>query len=153
MGLFNKKKEVKEILKLPSLSGGSVFPELPKKEEMKPLPTLPSFSSFPQLSSMQMSKPLEFESMRPVMKPSIMENEGENISETLKEPVFVKIDRYREALEEMSTIKRKLQETSSLLERIKDTRAREENEINNWSQEINTIKEKIEEINKKLFSA
>jgi hypothetical protein len=69
-----------------------------------------------------------------------------------EEPIFVKIDKYREALANLEMIKRKLHETSNLLEKIKETRAREEEELNIWAEEINVIKEKISLIDKKLFS-
>ena len=149
MALFKKRKE-KELSELPSLSEMPAFPEFPGKEERKigelPVPVLPS-----------LSKPFDFEQIKmpsmPAMKPITVDISEEKGMNRLKEPIFVKIEKYREALTNLETIKRKLKETSSLLEKIRETRAREEEELELWSQEIDSIKEKIGLIDKKIFSA
>jgi hypothetical protein len=152
MGIFNKKKEVdKELPSLPSLPEMPTFPELPK-ERGAPLMNLQQFTvSVPQL-------PSEFESRTQPrsMVMEIGEEEKKGMTEIAKlkeQPIFVKIDKYREAVMNLEMIKKKLQETSNLLEKIKETRAKEEEELNIWVEEVNTIKEKIEMIDKKLFGS
>lgn len=68
-------------------------------------------------------------------------------------PVFVKIDKFKDAIANFELVKKKLQESSSLLEKIKETRAKEEEELNSWSAELNTLKEKIAAIDRKIFSS
>ena len=152
MGIFNKKKGFdKELPSLPSLPEMPTFPELPKEREA-PLMNLQQFTvSVPQL-------PSEFES-RIQSRPMVMEIGEEEkkgmteIARLKEQPIFVKIDKYREAVMNLEMIKKKLQETSNLLEKIKETRAKEEEELNIWVEEVNTIKEKIEMIDKKLFGS
>jgi len=155
MGLFKKRKDIKEKIlpTLPQLPEMPAFPELPKFSEMKEMSALPAFTSSipslpPQLSS-------DMDLIRVPIKPMTEEIGERNYEEKeiakLKEPIFVKIDRYRDAVMNLEMIKKKLNETSNLLEKIKETRTKEEEELDLWTQEINTIKEKIETIDKKLF--
>jgi hypothetical protein len=137
MDFFKKKKEVRE-LKLPELPSAPEFPELPSESESSELPQLPKL---PVISS--------FEKMdRPVNRPFAVEMGEEKRSK----PVFVKIDKFKEAMANFEMVKKKLQESSSLLDKIKETRAREEEELNQWSHELNTLKEKIAMIDRKIFS-
>jgi hypothetical protein len=141
MGLFSKKKEaVKELPRFES----PLFPEMPRERpsEMSELPSLPSLPSLPMFSSEIKAQPREFTM-------DISENRG--ISK-LKEPIFVKIDKFRDALSNLEVIKKKLQESSELLDKIKAIRSNEEEELEEWSHELNLIKEKVAAIDKKLFS-
>ena len=141
MALFSKKKEVKELPKFES----PLFPEIPREQMLPELPSLPEIPSF----SMPAPQP---EPMRVQQRPFTFDiSEGRGISK-LKEPIFVKIDKFRDALSNLEFIKRKLQESSELLEKIKEIRGSEEEELEKWSQEINVIKEKVSQIDKKLFS-
>ena len=161
MALFKKKEAKKELPELPSLPEMPSFPELPKEKEEPLLRPLPNFSQmipiipkpFPQMEEIRVP-------IRPMVQ-EISEERGTRMPEMplpmtqmheREGPIFVKIDKYREALTNLEMIKRKLHETSNLLEKIKETRAREEEELNIWMEEINAIKEKISIIDKKLFS-
>jgi hypothetical protein len=149
MSLFKKKEAKKELSSLPQLPEMPRFPELPKESSMPLLPPFP-FQSTSRLEEIKV----------PPLRPMTMEMHEMPFKETMpempeprpREPIFVKIDRYRDAIMQMEIIKRKLHETSNLLEKIKDTRAKEEEELNIWMNEINAIKEKISIIDKKLFS-
>jgi len=140
MALFSKKKEVKELPKFES----PLFPEIPRERALPELPSLPEIPPFsmPQMQAepMKQQRPFTFDI-----------SEGRGISK-LKEPIFVKIDKFRDALSNLELIKKKLQESSELLEKIKEIRSSEEEELEKWSQEINVIKEKVSQIDKKLFS-
>jgi len=69
-----------------------------------------------------------------------------------KEPIFVKIEKFRESIEHIESINKKIQELVELMEKIKQTRAKEEEEITRWEKEILDIKEKLVSIDQKLFS-
>lgn len=153
MGLFRKKKEVKE-LKLPEAP--SAFPELPseKHEEsgLPPLPNLPALKpigTLPQLEPVERIVPKMVELHRPAMpKATIPQMQVLNI----KEPIFIKIDKFKEAMANFELVKKRLNETTELLEKIKETRAKEEEELNDWAEELGLIKQKISSIDKKIFS-
>jgi len=161
MALFKRKKEVKE-LKLPE---APVFPELPsfpslpalpaeeKEAKLAKLPTLPTLPTLPQLPTLPSieEKPITF---IPQLKPPTPEITAEEKEiPKAKEQIFVKIDRFKDALTNFELIKKKLQQTSSLLEKIRETRAKEEEELNLWQEELDSIKTKIFSIDKKLFSS
>jgi hypothetical protein len=163
MALFKKKEAKKELPEMPMLPEMPSFPELPKEKEeplLRPLPSFPPMipivpKPFPQMEQIRVP-------VRPMVQEISEERETRmpempapmRMPEMIRreEPIFVKIDKYREALADLEMIKRKLHETSSLLEKIKETRSREEEELNIWIEEINVIKEKISLIDKKLFS-
>lgn len=138
MALFGKRKEaVKELPKFES----PMFPDMPRERVEHGLPELPSIPSLPTLQSAKIS-PRAF---------TMDISESREISR-LKEPIFVKIDKFRDALGNLELIKKKLQESSELLDKIRAIRSNEEEELEQWSHEINLIKEKVDMIDKKLFS-
>ena len=138
MALFGKKKEVKELPKFEA----PLFPEMPMhSERMLPeLPTLPELPSMPMMPSK--AQPRAF---------TMDISEHKEVSK-LKEPIFVKIDKFRDALSNLEMIKKKIQESSELLDKIKEIRSNEEEELEKWSQDLNLIKEKVASIDRKLFS-
>lgn len=156
MSLFNKKKDVRE-LRLPEAP--MMFPELPSEDMHEG-----SMSTFPGLQPISMSSlpplpPMNMQSISPEAKMQMPSTNFMN-KETMfpktemakfNEPIFIKIDKYREALANFELIKKRLQETSSLLDKIKDTRKREEEELNSWAQEMESIKLKVSAIDKKMF--
>jgi hypothetical protein len=137
MALFSKKKEVaKELPRFES----PLFPEMPREKSGLPeLPKLPELQPMPS--------ELKFQPRAFTMDIS----EAKGISR-LREPIFVKVDKFRDALSNLEMIKKKLQESSELLDKIRNIRSDEEEEIEKWSQELNIIKDKIDVIDKKLFS-
>ena len=74
------------------------------------------------------------------------------IKPKMREPIFVKIDKFKEAVESLETINKKIQELNDLMMKIKETRAREEEEITKWEMEIQEIKSRLTIIDQKLFS-
>ncbi len=70
----------------------------------------------------------------------------------LKEPIFVKIDKFKDALNNFEAIKKKLTEIEALLKKVKETRSREQEELDMWEREIMTIKDRVASIDGKLFS-
>lgn len=147
MALFKSKKDSNE-LKLPELPSSPAFPELPKAEEHT-LPSLPSLPQprpipqLPQLSHLQRLPPLH----------PVQEKEMEETKTSKEGPMFIKIDKFKDAMANFEMIKKKLNESSRLLENIKETRAKEEQELNEWASELNALKEKITQIDKKIFSS
>jgi len=145
MILFKKKDSEKKFPEIHEMSGMPTFPEIPRGAgEARPEREEFDISSFPEPPR------------RVAITPTIMPFEPirRDISEereTVKEPVFVKINKYREALSSFEIVKKKLQETSNILERIRELKQKEDEEIEKWNQELASLKEKINAIEGKLF--
>ena len=141
--LFGKKSE-KRLLELPELPSLPAFPDIPKiqREERPEMPV--STPMFPEIP-IQQSRPLF-----PASTPFISEVAEEYV-ETSKEPIFVKISKYKEALSSFEMLKKKVYETSSILEKIREIKQQEEMQIEEWQKELEIIKEKLNAINNKLF--
>lgn len=69
-----------------------------------------------------------------------------------REPIFIKIDKFSEALSNFESIRKKIEEIDDLLKRTKEIRQKEQEEFDAWEKEIIEIKEKINIIDEKLFS-
>ena len=133
MGLFSKKRS--EELELPK------FPDLPDE---------PSFPSYEPEFAGQEESPDEFGipqrkqvSERPMFEP--IERRS------IEKPVFVKIEQYREALDNIEAIKTKVHEAEELLSRLDQLRSQEDKELQNWHENISRIKDKLLSVDKKLF--
>ena len=94
-------------------------------------------------------RPLE--NVQPRMNPEQMRMELPKPLEVQEKPVFVKIERYREAMAEVDNLKQKLKETEYILDKLEDIRTQEQVELSNCHNNVNKIKEKLLEIDKKLF--
>src|SRR4030042_1697931 len=142
--LFGKKSE-KRPLELPELPAfPAAFPDVPKiqREERPEIPV--STPMFPEIPNQQ-SRPLY-----PTSTSLISEIAEEHV-ETQKEPIFVKISKYKEALSSFETLKKKVYETSSILQKIREIKQQEEMQIEEWQKELEVIKEKLNAIDNKLF--
>jgi hypothetical protein len=139
--LFGKKTE-KKPLELPELPSLPTFPDIPRiqREEKPEMST----SMFPEIPNQQ-SRPLF-----PASTPSISEITEEPV-EITKEPIFVKISKYKEALSSFEILKKKIYETTSILEKIREIKQQEEMQIEEWQKELEIIKEKLNAIDNKLF--
>ena len=67
------------------------------------------------------------------------------------EPIFVRIDKFEFALENIRGIRKKIDEMESLLTNLRQVNAKEDMELSEWEREINAIKEKIYSIDSNLF--
>jgi hypothetical protein len=69
-----------------------------------------------------------------------------------KEPLFIRIDKYKTAVEGIQDSKHKLMEIEKILADIKDLRSKEESELQEWEKQIQNAKSNIEAADKILFS-
>ena len=67
------------------------------------------------------------------------------------EPVFVRIDKYQEALINFQDIKKRILETEDLLKEINEIKTKEEKELQEWEEEIKSAKEKLDKIDESWF--
>ena len=179
MGLFGKKKKEEKGEELPLPPAPPRFPEMeevkravsPPKEEffIKPMPKMPflqmppSLEDFPEAPLTQKKvieeippkelarEPREIKPVR-IIQPVMEMERISKLRTKMKEPIFVKIEKFKDALASFEEIKEDLDNSFELLSKIKETREQEKEEIDNWEKEITEIKERIEDINSKLFS-
>jgi len=66
-------------------------------------------------------------------------------------PVFVQIDDYRDAMNDIELMKQKVREVEYILDRLNEIKSQESLEISNCETSLEKIKEKLIGIDKKLF--
>ncbi len=66
-------------------------------------------------------------------------------------PVFVKIEDYKNVLELMEKLKKRLADAKQMLEKISELKREEDAIIESWQSDIEKVEEKIEFIDRTLF--
>ncbi len=181
MSLFGK-KEKKEAPTLPKLPELPSLPNLEENnpDQMHQLPAFPN-SNFGEKFSQntiknavtgedepdfEMSQPLENDAPLERIKGPAMSmqiEEGTPMAEKTveryskpkaisAEPVFIRLDKFKESLEIFEDTKEKIDEIEELLKETKDLKEKEEEELSMWTNEIQNIKEQIGQIDKDIFS-
>ena len=155
MNFFKRKPE--EKLELPELSNSGKLPEFPE------LPSLPESHTEEQHEQEQL-RPLPSFSQpiapQPALSRSIMMPERKSMDlaefskskESIKEPIFVKLDKFKDAVEKFEQIKVKVSEIDDSLKKLREIKDREEHELRSWEEEVRSIKEKVASIDSSLFS-
>ena len=135
MPLFKKKE--KPLRNLPSLKELPEFPtyyplentNIKRAISHSSLPPL-SLSPLPQLPPLSQSSDYF---------PKVYEKK----QEIRREPVFIRIQEYKAAVETVQKIKEKIAEAEEILKGIQQLREKEQYEIKNWQNQIADIREKI----------
>jgi hypothetical protein len=148
MGLFSKKKE--ETHELPPLK----FPELPK--------SVPSFDSGKQMQAQEANEIKQAVSPSPAM-PSMpgqprMPEQGARPSVAkmpespgVEKPLFVKIDKYRDVVSTLNSLKSRLHEADEILATLNTIKDKEAKELAAWHTDLEKIRNQLLDIDKKLF--
>ena len=158
MGFFSKKEEEKKAL--PELPGTSKLPELP------PLPSFPKnefrdsgigLQAIKTTVNEGSEKGLEYMPKEPEEKRTIEASDKESIRASVsrtvsKEPVFIKLDKFKEAVDKFDEIKDKVSEIESALRKLKDIKEKEDSELKAWDEEMQLIRQKVEIIDNSLFN-
>lgn len=161
MGLFSKKK-VEEKQELPPLK----FPEFSKfKEEphfesvnpsdqgiikrtIVPPPNLMIPIRKPvQPKSEDMMMPMPEERPRQIERPRPSEFSPPKRDRTL----FVKIDKYKDVMAKMDTIREKIAESEKVLQRLQQIRGQEDHELKMWQEDLNRVKDTLVAVDRALF--
>ena len=128
MGIFNKKEAMRERIKPP------VFPGLPEHDFPTYEPSFPSSSETIKRAVKGFDEPME----RPLMMPE-------------EKAIFVKVDKYKEAIDTLEIIKEKLKTSQTILNELKELKRKEEAELEEWRNSIEDIKEKLTLVDNNLF--
>ena len=144
MVLFGKKKRPEDSLRLP---------ELPKLEfpsyepQVRPVTERPDIHELREIVRETRAPDIPVRKMVPqqgLEKPVFARHI--NIGE--EKPLFVKLDRYKQAVNDIEHIKNRLREAEHLLDEIDRIRIEENRELEEWRAEINRLKEKLLDIDK-----
>ncbi|MEK6836002.1 MAG: hypothetical protein AABX55_03205 [Nanoarchaeota archaeon] len=132
MALFKDKKKSISSYPIPE----KAFPDFPKpdfEEEEMPSYT-PSFTeNFDTLKEVKRALPSSLS--RPTSEKSL----------------FIKIDKYEQAMSSLVSIKNKIEEVQKIINNLKQIKQDEDNELEQWQENLNTIKDKLMSIDKTLF--
>ncbi len=69
-----------------------------------------------------------------------------------KSPVFIRVDKFEQALGIFNQAKEKIYEMEKLLSEINELKRKEEKELSDWSVEIQSMKNQIEKVEEDIFS-
>src|SRR3989344_1284599 len=165
MGLFSKKKKEVKIEALPPL------PEIPRFEpRVVENIELPSYEPTMAVIKKEVGEPQigpsRIDLAIPMRKPSgtiikkslieerhIAEERPELRYSRDEKPVFVKIDKYKDALRMIEDIKSKIEEAEKSISELESIKNTEQKNIESWKSDLNEIKSKLLDIDKKLFEA
>lgn len=138
MALFKDKKQLDDI----PIPKKTTFPDFPKpdfeEEEEDELPSYkPSFSE-------------DFDTLKELKKP-VRVSEIPRAREN--KPFFIKIDKYEEAMANLTSIKAKLEELEGIINNLRQIKRDEDRELEMWQGHLNTIKDKLIMIDQTLFES
>jgi hypothetical protein len=76
----------------------------------------------------------------------------ENINRVSGEkPVFVKIDNYQDAIDNIDKVKEMISDAEGLLDNIHKLRSDEDRELENWHRSLDKLKDRLLNVDRKLF--
>ena len=115
--------------------------------------------------TLEISEPLRIAPLppihQPLMPPSLIPSPQPQISlppqpritqPKIKEPVYIRIDKFKSAISSFQEIHNKILEIEDLFRGIKELKQREDTELREWEREIETLKMRIDGINQNIFS-
>ncbi|MFH1455723.1 MAG: hypothetical protein ABIF40_02120 [archaeon] len=150
MGLFDSKKKASKG-ELPPLK----FPELPKTE-------FPSYESedIAPSEAKTIKQAVSPVSRRPQPMPAYYEEPQEFAPEEFAQtpaqmdydqPLFVRIDEYKDVIDTLNALKTKLKEAGTILGDLDRIKEEEDKELAEWHDDLEMIKEKLMHIDQVLF--
>ena len=172
--------ELPKLPELPSLPNLPNLENYENQEEMHQLPAFPTstlgekYSQNTIKNAIVGEKDTEFEMQEPELTQAPLEQikssttplqleEGTSFAEQAvekfsqpktiaTEPVFIRLDKFEDALKVFEETKSRINEIEELLKDTKTLKEKEEQELSLWTTEIQNIKEQIEEVDKDIFS-
>ncbi len=138
----------------------AIFKKKEKKEDSHKLPELPKmeFPSYePQIETIE-NKKNDFKPSRYKIEEEPEERgyEREMIPRRKMDvvgdkPLFIKMDKYKDAINDIENIKKRIREAEGILGELERIKAEEDKEIESWKVEIERIKNKLMDVDRKLF--
>ena len=152
MGLFGKKekKKLPSVFELPDLP--PLDQDLPAYESPfnKAEPFKASLSSEDVASKNRFSQGFNFNQHMPEELPVMITKPPRVVED---KPLFVKIDKYKDAVYTLEEIKSKLEDAEKVLRNLERIKKEEEKEFSSWQHDLEAIKEKLLKVDTTLFEA
>ena len=144
LNIFGKKKEAKKF-EFPSKAALEAPPK-PPVADVGELPEVPEPHEEQAAPAVE-----EYEVPEQAAEPEREVHREDVIEVTPKKPIFVKVELYRNLLNEVSIAGTTLRESESSLVRLSHVRAEEDNEFDKWQKQVNDIQRKLIFVDKSLF--
>ena len=151
MGLFSNKKERPEMPKPEMYSFDA--PKIPNLERLQfPEPKFPE----PRMS-MPPRKMVLSDELGSIKRSVAIPQSPQNVTPSSddryvsKKGLFIRIEKYKEALESVEQIKTRINEVEHALMNLEKMRRQEDLEIERWRRDLNSIKQKLLGIDNTLF--
>src|SRR3989338_403302 len=130
MALFKKKKdETKQKIRPP------VFPGLPEHNFPTYEPAFPS----------------SLDNIKRAVQDQDFSHGERPLAVPEEKAIFVKVEKYKEAIDTLEVIKEKLKTAQAVLNEFRELKRKEEAELEEWQGAINDIKEKLTLVDNNLF--
>jgi hypothetical protein len=150
---------IKDAVDTPDIKSGNIsLPNIspPFKDNDEGIPDFTEHneeSNTIELEEWKPQMPKYSESQIPTMKQTQRFPETQQPLRTISQnkPVFIKLEKFREAKESLDIIRTKLTEMDELLKIIKDLKAKESQEITEWEKEVEKVKARINYVNSNIF--
>ncbi len=154
MSFFSRKKKEEGIIpEFPRLPSEPSFPFYDeqlndKKEDIMSKNSdfkmpVESFNLESQRSDFEKQN-LNFEEFVPKRSPLSIERKDDK-------PLFVKVEKYRDSVKTINSIKSKLEEADSIIKNLSRLKEEEKRELQDWQSSLEEIKQKLLKIDKDLF--
>ena len=146
------KMETQSLPILPDSEAGKEFNQQAIKQAVgkpqQPMPELPDSQS-------QEVPPIPIKELpitkRTMEMPAVIQPNTQKLTKEIK-PIFVRLDKFKTAIEIFEEIKNKTSEIEELLKKTREIKIREEQELIEWEREIQIIKSKIDLIDRNIFN-
>ena len=122
-----------------------------KKEEIKQKIRPPTFPGLPEHSfpTYEPTFPSSLDNIKRAVQD--FDHEERSLAVPEEKAIFVKIDKYKEAIDTLEIIKEKLKTAQAVLNELRELKRKEEAELEEWQNSINDIKEKLTLVDNNLF--
>ena len=170
MGLFSltkKPEEKRPVQQMPS------FPQFPETNQEEEMPEFPAYEPSIGDIKKEITKPVEFDipirekrvenrnmfASQPMQQSQMQMEEfsparvssATNSMPSEGHPLFIKIDKFKEAMHDMQNLKAKISEAEKILSSLEELKADEDAKLSKWNSEVQELKEKLMSLDKNLF--
>ena len=90
-------------------------------------------------------------SKMPMPIPEFPKEEHSEMGGHDRRPLFIKIDKYEDAIATLNSIRDKLEEASNIISELRQIRRDEDTQLDEWSEHIRSVKEKLMNVDGMLF--
>jgi len=128
------------------------LPDLPSPpSKFSEIPTPDFDEDFPRYTPTMDVTGMEDKPKISPMPISQFPREEQPMEDIRRKPLFIKIDRYEDAISTLNSIREKLEEASKIISELRQIRHDEDAQLDEWSENIREIKEKLMNVDSMMF--